>query len=346
MIPAISFFVIRMARKISLIYLPNCAGELTASVLNVVSIFLFLYVLVLLLSKELLHNEQIPLIMESLIVYLIILIAGISALLASSQLSDAGKVGAVTPILSMAGRVSLGYAFFGIFGTFGNYSVVFPSVGRVILAGCITSSIAALARYGEISGNKYVAETGKLISNSGGHLFILGAFIYSYISFIRPVITAGFSYTPLVEWGIVCIGVFWMYRRIKSSVHTITFTDSSIAAKKHTQQIEEIVDKYIEELGTMQEVFVEKGQRDRLLITVIELLLENRWERDHIISVTSPLINYEKPQVPWYSSLWSQNSLEKNEREKRRKILYDIINRMVSKDYKTTIIPEVESESA
>ncbi|NLE08698.1 MAG: hypothetical protein GX631_05545, partial [Dehalococcoidales bacterium] len=87
MIPAVSFFVIRMARKISLIYLPNCAGELTASVLNVISIFLFLYVLVLLLSKELLHNEQIPLIMESLIVYLIILIAGISALLASSQLS-------------------------------------------------------------------------------------------------------------------------------------------------------------------------------------------------------------------------------------------------------------------
>ena len=79
----------------------------------------------------------------------------------------------------------------------------------------------------------------------------------------------------------------------------------------------------------MQKAFVEKGSRPRLLVSLINMLLENGWDRDRISEVLVPLIDYEEAKVPWYASIWAQNRIQSRGEATRRQILTNIISAIV-----------------
>lgn len=344
MFPVIGFIALRTVKKLVMVVLPRLGGKLLASLLGGASIAVLVYSLMSWLSREQNVDPQISIVLDSVTGYLMLMIAGITVGMLSSILDEEEEGRIAVPATGAAGKLLTGFAFNGIFNTLGEYWDVFPMIGTAILAGFIASSVASMAVYGEKARNRYVSEVGKMISQSGVGLFFVGAFIYSYMAFIRPAISDSFNYTALVEWGIVCIGAFLLYRRIRISVQSVTFPEAFIVVRKHSQLIEEIADRKIEELGEIQERFIEKGQRTGLLVALIYMLVENRWERERITVLLAPLINYQKPRVPWYASIWSQDRIQKSAKDKRKTILQNIINGMVTENA-VPVTQEVEDES-
>ena len=342
--PIIAFLVIRLGRRLAIIFIPSLAGRLLACSLSGASAAIFLSTFLNWVRRVSQIEAQVSSIISLIIGYSIILIAGITIYMLAKILDEEKNTRWASPVTRAAGLLTIGVSIHAALNAFAEIWEFAPSVGLVVLAGFIASAISSLAEYGEMAKNRYIADISQLISKSGFWMFTLGALMFSYVVLIRPSITDSFAYTPLVEWGIVCLVALWLYRWARLSVKEKSTPLKTTKVEKHSQQIKEMMDAQLHYLGTMQEAFVEKGNRPKLLVSLINMLLENGWDRDRISEVLVPLIDYEEAKAPWYAFIWDQNRIQSRGEATRRQILTNIISAIVRRFDNTQDNAEVKDE--
>ena len=342
--PIIAFLAIRLGRRLATIFMPGLAGRLLACSLGGASAAVALSTFLNWVRQVPQTGAQVSSIISSVTGYSIILVAGITVHMLARILDEKENTRWASPVTGAAGLLAIGFSLYSALDAFNKIWEVATSVGLVVLAGFIASAISSLAGYGEMVKNRYIADISQLISRSGFWMFTLGALMFSYVALIRPSITDSFAYTPLVEWGIVCLVAFWLYRWARTSVKEKSVLLKTAKVEKHSQQIKEMVDAQLDYLGTMQEAFVEKGRRPRLLVSLINMLIENGWDRDRICNTLVPLIDYEETKSPWYAFIWDQERIQSRGEATRRQILNDIISAMVQQPGKTQDNTEVKHE--
>jgi len=331
MIPLVGFFVIRLGRKLSMLFFPRTAGKILNCILQGASISVIAYIFLLWLSHVQKLGSEVGLVIESIAGYFVLIIVGITVYTLSDVLAEEDETKLFSPLTGAVGLVITGIAIYLVSKSFSKIWSPMSNVGLTIMAGLMVCSLSALAEYGERLSNRYISEISRLISSSGKWMFFLGALIFSYVFFIRGSIPDNFAYTPLIEWGIVCLGAFWLYQWVRNSVNNMSVSQSTIQVEKHTQQVEEMVDTQIKNLGDIQKGFVENGRRPRLVVTLISMMIENGWARDSIVNTINPVVEYKEGAVHWYSSIWDQNRIQEKNIRNREQILTGIISAIVNK---------------
>lgn len=342
--PIIAFLVIRLGRRLAIIFIPRLAGRLLACSLSGASAAIFLSTFLNWICRVPQIEAQVSSIISSIIGYSIILIVGITIYMLAKILDEEESTRWAGPVTRAAGLLAIGLSIYTALNAFAEIWEFAPSVGLVVLAGFIASAISSLAEYGEMAKNRYIADISQLISKSGFWMFTLGALMFSYVALIRPSITDSFAYTPLVEWAIVCLVALWLYRWARLSIKEKSTLLKTTKVEKHSQQIKEMMDAQLHYLGTMQKAFVEKGSRPRLLVSLIKMLLENGWDRDRISEVLVPLVDYKEAKAPWYAFIWDQNRVQSRGEATRRQILNNIISALVRQSGNAQVNAEVKDE--
>jgi hypothetical protein len=328
-VPVIAFLVIRLGRKLVNIFMPGLSGRLLSCGLSGASAAVFLVAFLNWVRQVSQTEMQVSSIIDSIIGYSILFITGLTIYIISRILDKEESSRWASPITGTAALLIIGFSTYASLNTITETWELASSVGLVVLAGFVASAVSSLAGYGEMVRNRYVADISQLISRSGFWMFVLGALMFSYIALIRPSIADSFAYTPLIEWGIICLVALWLCRWVRLSVKEKSVQLEISKVEKHSQQIQEMVDAQLNYLGTMQEAFVEKGRRPRLLVSLINILLENGWDRDRISEVLTPLIDYEEIKMPRYDLIRGQSRIQNRGETIRRQILTDIITAIV-----------------
>jgi len=328
--PIITFLVLRLGSNLSNVLMPNLAGKLLAYSLSGASFAVLLVMCLSWLGQQPEVQRTALSAVSTLSGYAILWIAGITVCGLAGILDEEERFQRASPVTRAVGLLMVGFAMFGALSSFAEVWEFALSVGLVMMAGFIASAISSLARYGEKSSNRYVASASQLIAESSVWMFILGAILFSYIALVRPLIADSFSYATLVEWGVVCLVALWVYRWARVSIRDTYSAPLKISeVEKHSQQLEEMVDAQLDYLGTIQEAFVEKGHRPRLLVSLIVMLLENGWDRDRICNALVPLIDYEEAEVPWYAFIWNHKRIQSRGENERKKVLTDVISEVI-----------------
>ena len=177
------------------------------------------------------------------------------------------------------------------------------------------------------STNRFVADTYQWAAKSRFLMFLVGALLYSYVAFIRPMMADSFAYTSLVEWAIVCLVAWRVYRGVRLSIRDRYSAPLELATwEKHTQELEEKTDAKLERLGAIQKEFVEMGHRHGLLVGLVVMLHKNGWSEDRIRQSLLPLIDHRDEKVPWYTFVWDQKSIQSRNENARQQVLNAVIN--------------------
>jgi len=328
--PIIGFLVLRLGHRVSTIVMPGLAGKLLSYSLGGASFAVLLYAF-LNWASHISGIEETPFShINELGGYAILLVAGITIRGLANLLQAQVKLDWISPAVDALAFMLIGLSILFIARPFTETWEYATSVGTAFLVGFLLSSIASLADYGRKSTNRFVADICRWATESHFLMFIIGVLLYSYLALIRPLIADSFSYTPLVEWGIVCLVAWRVYRGIRNTIrerHSATLQLSTW--EKHSQEVQEIVDTELAYLSTIQKDFVEKGQRSSLITNLVVMLYENGWDINRIGNTLTRLINHEDQKVPWYAFIWDENHIKHRNEEERKKVLSEIIDNVI-----------------
>jgi len=202
-------------------------------------------------------------------------------------------------------------------------------VGLILFVGMLAVSLSNIGVYGERLKNPFIADTSRWLRQSPHVKFILGALIAAYIIFIRPAIVGVFRYAPLIEWVLVCIVAWRLFKGIKSGLKTHCAVILQEADwRKHVQQITDRQGLDFIHLGGIQHGFVTLGNRDALLTYLVLLLNDNRLPVAEISRILHPLINHQDAKMPWFAFGWEQRRILRQNEKRRQRILDDIMENL------------------
>lgn len=321
--PIIAFLVLRLGSRISTIFMPGLAGKLLSYSLGGAAFAVAIYAVMSWASLIL------PPI-SGLGGYAILFVAGITIHGLAGLLKEQVQFDWISPVIDTLALVMIGLALFFIARPFAEYWQFSTAVGMVLLVGFLTTAIASLADYGRKSTNRFVADICEWATESRFKMFLLGALLYSYLALIRPLIADSFSYTPIIEWAIVCLVAWRVYRGVKKAIGERYSAPLKLSTwEKHTQEVGEREDTELVYLSTIQKEFVEKGQRSSLIVNLVVMLYENGWDMDRIGHALVRLINHEDQKVPWYAFIWDENRIKHRNEEERKKVLSEIISNVM-----------------
>ena len=201
-------------------------------------------------------------------------------------------------------------------------------VGLVVFFGLLAVSLSHLADAGRESRSPLLADLCGWIGESKGRNFLLGSIAASYVLFLHPYIVDQLPSASLMEWGIVCLIAWCLYRSLNSRLEELHCLPLILSSwERHTQKLVRKEDERIRRLSSLQAEFVEDGNRDRLLTYLSQILRENGWAEARIKEILSPLSVYREERRPWP---WKRRIKYRNLRIRQR-ILEEIINQIAER---------------
>lgn len=325
--PVIAFLVLRLGGKLAKIFMPGLAGKLLAYSLSGAFFAVVLYMLVSWASLLPEVEDTLLFPISPLGGYVVLCVVGITINGIGGILGEHGESRWASPATRAIGFLMVGCAIFSIIRPFDQWWEFAPSVGVGILVGFVASAVSSLAKYGEYSKTRFVVDACQWMAQSHLRMFVLGALLYSYVALIRPLIADNFTYMPIVEWGIVCLIAWRVYRGVRTTIRDRYSAPLKLSTwGKHAQELEEKLDADLARLGDIQKEFVEKGNRSGLLVSLVIMLYENGWDEDRICHTLVPLIHHEDNKMPWYAFVWEQRRIQSRSENARKKLLADVIS--------------------
>ena len=330
----VGYYAFRLISRLCNIFLSSHYGPATSCVFNGLAFSFFLHQL---LGKAMLFT-RIPALEElgwffttlsGAAGYVILFITGCVLSRLAGLLSELSWGRQVYPAGAALGQFIVGLSIWQFLAAFSDYWDPINRIGLILFTGMLAVSLSNIGVYGERLKNPFISDASRWLRQSPHVKFILGAFIAAYIIFIRPAIVDFFRYAPLIEWGLVCIAAWRLFKGIKTGLNThCAVTLQEADWRKHVQQITDRQGTDFTHLGDIQHGFVNQADRDALLIYLTLLLNENRLPLDEISRILHPLINQQDAKMPWFAFGWEQRRvLMRNEKERRR-ILDEIMENL------------------
>ena len=333
--PFIIYFVLRLLSRLSSIYLPPYIrfyhAEAAACFLNGLAFALFFY---LLLDNAALFTriggmDRI----EGFLTGLSAAAGGAVLFILGRTASRLGEIYRITswgkplyPAANALGQFFTGLGFWRFLAAFSATWSPFSDIGLIIFAGVLAVAVANIGHYGEGSKNPFIADASAWLQRAATLEFFIGAFIATYILFVRPLIIDLFRYAAIVEWAIILFIGWRLFSGIKNGLKircAVEVHDTDW--QKHVQLINSRQGGDFPQLGEMQAAFVEDGSRDALLIYLALLLHNNKTAPEEITRILHPLINHRDEKMPWFAFSREQRQIMKKNEQNRRLILGEIM---------------------
>lgn len=204
------------------------------------------------------------------------------------------------------------------------------AVGQFIDLGVTIAAIFTLFAMFKTSKNTYLAALGGI---SGNYLFsvslsLIGALYYGFfmggLSSLAPSIR---NLSPYVEWTGICVFAALIFTVMRRGMQgSIIVRDKLGQWKKHLQQITSYKGDRFIDFTKMVEDFVQRGEKDKLLVKLALYLNENRVADDDISTILTDLIKYEDAKKPAISRRGRSTEIDKENMEKRLEVLQRTIS--------------------
>lgn len=328
--PGIIFFVALFGSKLVLVILPRFNEMIVSHIFDGVLFSIIAYTILSFVKYYPELQDSVPPQLKEIDVYVILFIMGITIYRLANLFEEEANALWAKPVTQASGLLLTGYSAYSILQPFGSFADQISMIGTSIFIGFSVGAVASLASYGKQSAIRFLADACHLAARHHLQISFLGAFLYSYFQIIRPYVTEEFQYAPLVEWGIVFLVVWLVYRGVKLQIKDRYSTPLKLSGwEKHAQQVDITDDPLFVRLEIIQKEFVERGRRQSFLVNLIVILHENGLELDDIGNALVPLINYQDMKIPWYAFFWDQKRVDSKNESARNKVLNDIMDAII-----------------
>ncbi|MDH5791443.1 MAG: YIP1 family protein [Candidatus Bathyarchaeota archaeon] len=218
------------------------------------------------------------------------------------------------------------------------------AVGQFIDLGVTIAAVFTLFAMFKTSKNPYLAALGGI---SGNYLFsvslsLIGALYYGFfmggLSALAPSIR---NLSPYVEWTGICVFAALIFTVMRRGMQgSIIVRDRLGQWKRHLQQITSYKGDRFVDFTRVVDDFVQRGERERLLVKLALYLDENQVADEEISRLLSDLINYEDERKPAISRHGRTSKIEEDNMEKRLEVLQRTIGKIAPAGVTRASIPQ------
>ncbi len=201
-----------------------------------------------------------------------------------------------------------------------------PQLASVVMIGF--AAAAAFSFIGVLSrhSNPRVSFVGKAFAGlwNPGLIGAAVAAVMTYLAFVRPsLVTLGPMVVTLIEWAVMCLAIFWLFRKIQSALRTEGGQEFGDGHK--VTGVLRFEKGELETAASKVGEFVETGRKDGLITLTTMALAMNGVPSDAIESVISIIINYAEDPVPPAVFRWAAGDRDAAGRMKRAKVAEEML---------------------
>lgn len=204
---------------------------------------------------------------------------------------------------------------------------------KLLNLGFLVATAVSLLAVLKTSQNSYLSAVGGVSSNYPLVVAasLTGSLYFNYfrgrLAYISPGIA---NLSPYIEWTAICIVAAIIFTRTRRSMQTSLMAKAQLGDWiKHVQEISTYKGDRFVGFTEMVNGFIEKGRRDRLLVSLTMYLHENRGTDEEIALLLSDLINYEDAKKPFFSLRGKTSALEEKNEARRRSVLQKTISKIM-----------------
>lgn len=169
---------------------------------------------------------------------------------------------------------------------------------------------------------------GKLMNRDLISIIVIGAVIALFIGYIHPILYAQDQNLTLIgEWLSIGMVVLICYLYIRTKVEGITIPVMVETWGKHQQELDFKTTEAMTDLTQKIEEFITFGNKNRILLYLINFMFEKKIDFQEINYTLDALINY-KDLSPKIYFRWDEKMISNLNKENRTKILSGTIKRI------------------
>lgn len=170
-----------------------------------------------------------------------------------------------------------------------------------------------LSQFGGIASNYFFVTALSLI----GTLYL--NFIGGRLTEVNPVIK---QLSPYIEWtGVVIVGAFIFTVMRRGMTETMMVPTELGDWGKHIQDTSSTKGKQLKDFTEIIKEFVDRGQKERLVVKLFRFLNENRASEPEMGQCLKELIDYEDQKHPNFAKRGMSKKVDENNQERRMLIL-------------------------
>lgn len=198
-------------------------------------------------------------------------------------------------------------------------------IKSMISWGFSAASIITLVGIFRDSRNPYLAQIGGIASN---YFFVVALSLIGtlYVNFIRgrltevsPVLK---QLSPYIEWtGIVIIGAFIFQIMRRGMTESMMVPTERGEWTKHIQDTSATKGKALKNFTEIIDEFIERGEKERLMIKLFRFLNENRASEKEMADSLEEFIKYEDQKYPHFARRGASDKIEEKNKERRMQVL-------------------------
>ena len=160
---------------------------------------------------------------------------------------------------------------------------------------------------------------------------VAGSLYFNYFRGRLMSISPGIAnLSPYIEWTAICIVAALVFARTHRGIQASMMTEVQLGDWiKHVQEVSTYKGDRFVGFTEIVDDFLERGRRDRLLISLTRFLHENRVGDEEISLLLSDLINYEDAKKLVFSITGRAYALERENEARRRSVLQRTMNRIL-----------------
>jgi hypothetical protein len=264
----------------------------------------------------------------------VLLVYNVVSTLARIRGAQALKAATVSATIFMVGQIVLRLIslFIGASGASMPPGMAEGITGFVSL-GITIAGVFTLFAVFKSSRNTYLAATGSI---AGNYLFsvslsLIGALYYGFfLGGLRSYAPGIESLSPYIEWTGICVFAAIIFTVMRRGMQGSIMVKNRFGEwGKHMQEITTYKGDRFVGFTEVIDDFVERGNRERLLVRLTLFLYENQAGDDEISGHLAPLVNYRDESSPELARSGRAEAVEEENKLRRLSLLQDTIRRII-----------------
>jgi hypothetical protein len=176
------------------------------------------------------------------------------------------------------------------------------------------------------SKNTYLAATGSI---AGNYLFSVSLSLI-FLGGLRSYAPGIENLSPYIEWTGICVFAAIIFTVMRRGMQGSIMIKNRLGGwKKHMQEITTYKGDRFVGFTEVIDDFVERGNRERLLVRLTLFLHENQADDDEISSLLAPIINYKDESAPEMARSGRAEAIEEDNKLRRLSLLQNTIGRII-----------------
>jgi hypothetical protein len=206
-------------------------------------------------------------------------------------------------------------------------------LGESILISASLVAVLALAGVFRHHPNPYLDFVGRRMGTGLAGKFLAALSLLVYVLFLREYLLVQSGVNPqlvtLAEWGVICVASYITYRRTRNFVSEAMTTSGGAAYwTRHIQEIEHKSDVRLDNLAGLVEGFIRSGERDELIVYMVDVFRRFNVPVAGISGSVSELINHREIEIGLTTFSWQRRMLERMNLERRREALDAVMEKL------------------